>query len=50
MQRLMTTQRGVEELEEFQYGPEGRALPLFHSWNLKHFGKLISTTAHLYDI
>ncbi|XP_076604368.1 cyclin-dependent kinase 2-interacting protein isoform X2 [Chaetodon auriga] len=37
MERLMTSQRGVQDLEEFQFGPEGRKFPLFHSWNTKHF-------------
>uniref|UniRef100_UPI0037E96076 cyclin-dependent kinase 2-interacting protein n=1 Tax=Semicossyphus pulcher TaxID=241346 RepID=UPI0037E96076 len=40
MERLMTSQRGVQELEEFQFGPEGRKFPLFHSWNTKHFEDL----------
>lgn len=37
MERLMTSQRGIQDLEEFQFGPEGRKFPLFHSWNTKHF-------------
>ncbi|KAI9527020.1 hypothetical protein NQZ68_034691 [Dissostichus eleginoides] len=37
MERLMTSQRGVQDLEKFQFGPEGRKLPLFHSWSSKHF-------------
>ncbi|XP_070835248.1 cyclin-dependent kinase 2-interacting protein [Chaetodon trifascialis] len=37
MERLMTSQRGVQDLEEFQFGPEGRKFPLFHSWSTKHF-------------
>uniref|UniRef100_A0A672IBC0 Cyclin-dependent kinase 2 interacting protein n=1 Tax=Salarias fasciatus TaxID=181472 RepID=A0A672IBC0_SALFA len=32
MERLMTSQRGIRDLEEFQFGPEGRTSPLFHSW------------------
>ncbi|XP_059208714.1 cyclin-dependent kinase 2-interacting protein isoform X2 [Centropristis striata] len=39
MERLMTSQRGVHDLEEFQFGPEGRKFPLFHSWNSKHFSE-----------
>ncbi|XP_061750941.1 cyclin-dependent kinase 2-interacting protein [Nerophis ophidion] len=37
MQRLMASQRGLVELEDFQFGPEGRKVPLFHSWSTKHF-------------
>ncbi|XP_037550696.1 cyclin-dependent kinase 2-interacting protein [Nematolebias whitei] len=37
MERLMELQRGVQELEEFQFGPEGRRAPLFHSWTTKDF-------------
>ncbi|XP_070776755.1 cyclin-dependent kinase 2-interacting protein isoform X2 [Enoplosus armatus] len=37
MERLMTSQRGVQDLEEFQFGREGRKFPLFHGWNTKHF-------------
>ncbi|CAJ1074898.1 cyclin-dependent kinase 2-interacting protein isoform X2 [Xyrichtys novacula] len=37
MERLMTSQRGIQELEEFQFGPEGRKFPLFHTWNTKQF-------------
>nr|XP_046269537.1 cyclin-dependent kinase 2-interacting protein isoform X2 [Scatophagus argus] len=40
MERLMTSQRGVKDLEEFQFGPEGRKFPLFHSWNTKCFEDL----------
>ncbi|XP_032364523.1 cyclin-dependent kinase 2-interacting protein isoform X2 [Etheostoma spectabile] len=39
MERLMTSQRGVQDLEEFQFGPEGRKVPLFHSWSTKHFNE-----------
>ncbi|XP_017293160.1 cyclin-dependent kinase 2-interacting protein [Kryptolebias marmoratus] len=37
MEHLMELQRGVQELEEFQFGPEGRTVPLFHSWTTKDF-------------
>ncbi|XP_068607956.1 cyclin-dependent kinase 2-interacting protein [Brachionichthys hirsutus] len=37
MERLVTSQRGIRDLEEFQFGPRGRLFPLFHSWNTKHF-------------
>ncbi|XP_069567683.1 cyclin-dependent kinase 2-interacting protein isoform X1 [Brachyistius frenatus] len=37
MERLMTSQRGVQDLEEFQFGPDGRKCPLFHSWTTKQF-------------
>ncbi|XP_051806793.1 cyclin-dependent kinase 2-interacting protein isoform X2 [Acanthochromis polyacanthus] len=35
MERLVTSQRGIRDLEEFQFGPEGRKIPLFHSWSSK---------------
>ncbi|KAL6106117.1 cyclin-dependent kinase 2-interacting protein isoform X1 [Pungitius pungitius] len=35
MERLTALQQGVQDLEEFQFGLEGRKL--FHSWNAKHF-------------
>ncbi|XP_047467118.1 cyclin-dependent kinase 2-interacting protein [Mugil cephalus] len=38
MGRLMTSQRGVQDLEEFQFGPGGRKVPLFHSWSTGQFG------------
>ncbi|XP_069392365.1 cyclin-dependent kinase 2-interacting protein isoform X2 [Paralichthys olivaceus] len=37
MAHLMTSQRGIRDLEEFQFGPEGRKCPLFHTWNTEHF-------------
>ncbi|XP_061651424.1 cyclin-dependent kinase 2-interacting protein [Phyllopteryx taeniolatus] len=37
MERLMASQRGLVDLEEFQFGPQGRKVPLFHSWNAKDF-------------
>lgn len=37
MEHLAATQRGVQDLEEFQFGPEGRTLPLCHSWRTKEF-------------
>ncbi|XP_034531115.1 cyclin-dependent kinase 2-interacting protein isoform X2 [Notolabrus celidotus] len=37
MERLMTTQQGIQELEAFQFGPDGRTVPLFHTWSTKHF-------------
>lgn len=39
MERLMASQRGLVDLEEFQFGPQGRKVPLFHSWNAKDFGE-----------
>ncbi|AWP15949.1 putative cyclin-dependent kinase 2-interacting protein isoform 4 [Scophthalmus maximus] len=38
MECLMTSQRGIQDLEEFQFGPEGRKVPQFHTWNTKQFG------------
>lgn len=40
MERLVASQRGVLDLEEFQFGPEGRKVPLFHSWTTKQFEDL----------
>ncbi|XP_020509396.1 cyclin-dependent kinase 2-interacting protein [Labrus bergylta] len=40
MERLVTSQRGIQELEQFQFGPEGRKFPLFHTWNTKQFDDL----------
>ncbi|XP_071354382.1 cyclin-dependent kinase 2-interacting protein [Trachinotus anak] len=37
MEHLMTSQRGIHDLEEFQFGPKGRKFPLFHTWYTKHF-------------
>ncbi|AWP15946.1 putative cyclin-dependent kinase 2-interacting protein [Scophthalmus maximus] len=37
MECLMTSQRGIQDLEEFQFGPEGRKVPQFHTWNTKQF-------------
>ncbi|XP_057715751.1 cyclin-dependent kinase 2-interacting protein [Corythoichthys intestinalis] len=37
MERLMASQRGLVDLEEFQFGPQGRKVPLFHSWSTKDF-------------
>uniref|UniRef100_A0A1A7XJA3 Cyclin-dependent kinase 2 interacting protein n=1 Tax=Iconisemion striatum TaxID=60296 RepID=A0A1A7XJA3_9TELE len=39
MEHLMELQRGVLELEEFQFGPEGRRVPLCLSWKTREFGK-----------
>lgn len=37
MERLAASQRGVTELEHFQFGVDGRKTPMFHSWNAKDF-------------
>lgn len=39
MERLMTSQRGVQALEEFQFGPKGRKTPLFYTWSTGQFGQ-----------
>ncbi|KAK9534277.1 hypothetical protein VZT92_009332 [Zoarces viviparus] len=39
MERLTASQQGFQDLEEFQFGLEGRKCPLFHSWNTKHFNE-----------
>ncbi|XP_029982304.1 cyclin-dependent kinase 2-interacting protein isoform X4 [Sphaeramia orbicularis] len=39
MERLVVSQHGISELEQFQFGVEGRKTPLFHSWNAKHFAQ-----------
>ncbi|KAK2892338.1 cyclin-dependent kinase 2-interacting protein [Channa argus] len=46
MERLVTSQQGIQDLEEFQFGPEGRKLPLFHTWNTKQF---VVTSSFLLD-
>jgi len=38
MERLMASQQGIQQLEEFQFGVEGRKFPLCHSWTTKEFG------------
>ncbi|XP_029973397.1 LOW QUALITY PROTEIN: cyclin-dependent kinase 2-interacting protein [Salarias fasciatus] len=43
MERLMTSQRGIRDLEEFQFGPEGRTSPLFHSWTARQFEEAAET-------
>ncbi|CAN9501905.1 unnamed protein product [Ophioblennius macclurei] len=37
MERLMASQRGLRDLEEFQSATEGRKSPLFHSWTARQF-------------
>ncbi|XP_047201772.1 cyclin-dependent kinase 2-interacting protein isoform X3 [Girardinichthys multiradiatus] len=37
MEHLMAIQQGVQHLEEFQFGSEGRTLPLCQSWRTKEF-------------
>ncbi|XP_038156790.1 cyclin-dependent kinase 2-interacting protein [Cyprinodon tularosa] len=37
MERLTAVQKGLQDLEEFQFGPEGRASPLCHSWRTREF-------------
>ncbi|XP_034050830.1 cyclin-dependent kinase 2-interacting protein isoform X1 [Thalassophryne amazonica] len=37
MERLLASQQGILDLEEFQFGAEGRTSPLFHSWSTKQF-------------
>lgn len=46
MARLMTSQQGVQDLEEFQFGPEGRKSPLFHNWNTNLFGEFTCSLTH----
>lgn len=40
----MTLQQGVQDLDEFQFGLEGRKFPLFHTWNTKQFGEFTCNT------
>ncbi|XP_034419016.1 cyclin-dependent kinase 2-interacting protein [Cyclopterus lumpus] len=37
MERITASQQGLQDLEAFQFGLEGRKCPLFHSWNAKQF-------------
>lgn len=39
MERLMTSQQGIQDLEEFQFGLKGRQSPLFHTWSTQQFGE-----------
>ncbi|KAM6917163.1 cyclin-dependent kinase 2-interacting protein isoform 2-T2 [Lycodopsis pacificus] len=39
MERLTASQQGFQDLENFQFGLEGRKCPLFHSWTGKHFNE-----------
>ncbi|XP_028994781.1 cyclin-dependent kinase 2-interacting protein [Betta splendens] len=47
MERLMRLQQGIQDLDEFQFGPEGRMCPLFHTWKT---GQFESTSRFLLDI
>ncbi|CAL8283353.1 unnamed protein product [Lota lota] len=40
MERLASSQRGVLELEGFQWGAAGRGAPLFHGWPTRLFVEL----------
>ncbi|KAG7238049.1 hypothetical protein INR49_031403, partial [Caranx melampygus] len=39
MERLKTSQQGIQDLEEFQFGPTGKKSPLFHTWSTQQFGE-----------
>ncbi|KAK3505670.1 hypothetical protein QTP70_020793, partial [Hemibagrus guttatus] len=41
MEKIVSSEKGICELETFQYGENGRPTPLFHTWSTKHFGKII---------
>jgi len=38
MEKMVSDERGICELEAFQYGEKGRAEPLFHTWPTHQFG------------
>uniref|UniRef100_A0A1A8I8C8 Cyclin-dependent kinase 2 interacting protein n=1 Tax=Nothobranchius kuhntae TaxID=321403 RepID=A0A1A8I8C8_NOTKU len=40
MEHLVEIQRGVLQLEEFQFGPEGRRVPLCLSWKTREFEEM----------
>ncbi|XP_056148980.1 cyclin-dependent kinase 2-interacting protein [Lampris incognitus] len=46
MEQLLTSQRGIIDLELFQFGAEGRQVPLFHSWPTAHF---VEVSRFLFD-
>ncbi|XP_071382503.1 cyclin-dependent kinase 2-interacting protein [Centroberyx affinis] len=46
MERLLESQRGIAHLEEFQFGAEGRKIPLFHSWTTAQF---VEASSRLFD-
>ncbi|KAM3870931.1 cyclin-dependent kinase 2-interacting protein [Diretmus argenteus] len=46
MERLLASQKGLLDLEEFQFGPEGRKVPLFHSWMTPQF---VEVSHQLFD-
>lgn len=37
MAQMMSSQRGIRDLEEFQFGAGGRDSPLFHTWSTEQF-------------
>lgn len=39
MEKMVRAERGICELEVFQYGEKGRAAPLFHTWSTQQFGE-----------
>ncbi|KAK3505805.1 hypothetical protein QTP70_019713, partial [Hemibagrus guttatus] len=39
MEKIVSSEKGICELETFQYGENGNPTPLFHTWSTKHFGK-----------
>ncbi len=39
MEKMVHAERGICELEVFQFGEKGRAAPLFHTWSTQQFGE-----------
>ncbi|XP_016101498.1 cyclin-dependent kinase 2-interacting protein isoform X2 [Sinocyclocheilus grahami] len=42
MEKMVHAERGICELEAFQYGETGRAAPLFHTWSTQQFAEVSS--------
>lgn len=42
MEKMVQAERGICELEAFQFGEKGRPEPLFHSWPTKQFAEVSS--------
>lgn len=42
MEKMVQAERGICELEAFQFGEKGRPEPLFHTWSTKHFAEVSS--------
>ncbi|XP_060736038.1 cyclin-dependent kinase 2-interacting protein-like isoform X1 [Tachysurus vachellii] len=48
MERMVSVEKGICELETFQYGEKGRPKPLFHTWFTNHFAEVSSELYEAY--